>query len=79
MPIAGALSASTVGWPVTFYFFGALGLCWCLVWLILGASGPADSRWVSEEEKKWIQYELGEGEDREVWIYFVSKIFLTEC
>lgn len=67
MPIAGAISASSVGWPVTFYFYGGMGLFWCVLWLIFGASSPSTSRWISEEEKKWIQYELGENESREVF------------
>lgn len=66
MPISGAIAASPVGWPATFYLYGTIGLCWCIAWLILGASSPATSRYISEEEKKWIHCELGENQSREV-------------
>lgn len=76
MPVAGAIAASPVGWPVTFYVYGALGLCWCFVWLFLGASSPASSKWISVEERKWIQNELGEEEAREVFIQLSTKTLL---
>lgn len=68
MPITGAISASPVGWPATFYVYGGLGLCWCVVWLIFGGSSPETSRWIPDDEKKWIQDDLGEQQSKEVRI-----------
>lgn len=66
MPIAGVIAASQVGWPAAFYLYGTIGLTWSIVWLFCGASSPATSRFISEEEKKWILYELGDNDKREV-------------
>lgn len=65
MPVTGALSASPVGWPATFYLYGALGLLWCVLWLLFGASSPKSSRWISKEECKWIESQFGD-DNREV-------------
>lgn len=66
MPVAGVIAASPVGWPLTFYVYGSLGLCWCILWFFLGSSCPSSSKWITEEERKWIESDLGDGENRKV-------------
>ncbi|XP_076263453.1 putative inorganic phosphate cotransporter isoform X2 [Rhynchophorus ferrugineus] len=63
MIITGYFSASPLGWPYAFYFFGALGLIWCVFWLIFSAESPASHRTISNEEKKYIQHSLGQQSD----------------
>eukprot|EP01051_Picozoa_sp_SAG22_P015555 SAG22_NODE_2049_length_3084_cov_3.086767_1_plen_273_part_00 len=41
-------------WPSIFYFFGAVGLCWCGLWQWLGGSSPKQHRLASPGEKALI-------------------------
>lgn len=66
MPIAGAIAGSSLGWRAAFYLYGSLGFCWCIAWFIFGASSPRSSRFITEEESKWIIEEIGDSENREV-------------
>ncbi|XP_050308597.1 putative inorganic phosphate cotransporter [Anthonomus grandis grandis] len=59
MPITGLISASWAGWPVAFYVFGASGLVWCLVWLILGSNNPEEHKYITSAEKQYIQTSIG--------------------
>ncbi|XP_076271566.1 putative inorganic phosphate cotransporter isoform X2 [Rhynchophorus ferrugineus] len=56
--ITGTISASWAGWPAAFYFFGSLGLGWCIVWILLGANTPSDHKSISAEEKFYIESSL---------------------
>ncbi|PNF23027.1 putative inorganic phosphate cotransporter [Cryptotermes secundus] len=59
MPLSGALASSSIGWPSIFYIFGALGICWVLLWVFLGADRPATHRFISKAEKAYIETNLG--------------------
>ncbi|KAJ8923270.1 hypothetical protein NQ315_001827 [Exocentrus adspersus] len=54
MPIAGGLSASSIGWPSAFYVYGGLGLAWCVFWYFLGSDCPAKHSRISEEERRYV-------------------------
>ncbi len=43
-----------VGWQVTFFVLGALGLIWIIPWLVLNKTGPEKHPWITEEEKSLI-------------------------
>nr|CAD7257590.1 unnamed protein product [Timema shepardi] len=58
MPICGALAQSAAGWPSVFYLFGGLGLLWCVAWFFLAADSPASHKWISQEEKLYIEASL---------------------
>nr|CAD7426774.1 unnamed protein product [Timema monikensis] len=58
MPICGALAQSAAGWPSVFYLFGGVGLLWCVLWFFLGADSPASHKWISQEEKLYIEASL---------------------
>ncbi|XP_014226938.1 putative inorganic phosphate cotransporter [Trichogramma pretiosum] len=58
MPIAGLLANSTVGWPGIFYFFGALGLLWSLLFLFIGSDEPSKDSRVSDEEAYYINFSI---------------------
>lgn len=59
MPVTGWISASRLGWPWGFYFYGAFGLTWVVVYFILGADSPASHRSITVEEKYYIEKSLG--------------------
>ncbi|XP_068633367.1 putative inorganic phosphate cotransporter [Battus philenor] len=59
MMTAGILSAGPWGWPSVFYTAGVACLLLGAVWMIFGASTPSSCRWISKEEKKYIETSLG--------------------
>ncbi|XP_060519808.1 putative inorganic phosphate cotransporter isoform X2 [Cylas formicarius] len=63
MLFTGYLSASPLGWPSAFYFFGTLGLIWCLFWTCLSADSPATHKTITTEERKYIEISLGQEND----------------
>jgi ACS family sodium-dependent inorganic phosphate cotransporter-like MFS transporter 5 len=60
MPITGLISASWVGWPVSFYVFGSMGLLWVVLWVLLGSNSPQDHKSITEEERYYIEVSLGQ-------------------
>ena len=59
MSVCGALASSSIGWPSIFYIFGALGFLWVGLWFFLGADRPDTHKFISEEEKTYIETNLG--------------------
>jgi len=59
-PFSAALCDSEIGWPLLFYVFGAIGVAWFILWAIFGSSTPATSRWISDQERIYIQKSLAE-------------------
>ncbi|XP_011178029.1 putative inorganic phosphate cotransporter isoform X1 [Zeugodacus cucurbitae] len=55
---SGALASSSLGWPSIYYIPGALGLCWALLWLWLGASSPSDCKAITNVEREHIESSL---------------------
>lgn len=41
-------------WPVTFYFFGALGVAWYVLWLLLCYSTPEEHPFISDAEREYL-------------------------
>ncbi|KAL4708199.1 hypothetical protein ACJJTC_005341 [Scirpophaga incertulas] len=62
MMTSGVLAASPWGWPSVFYVAGVTCLTWAVLWLILGASTPGTSKWISKEERKYIEVNAGSDE-----------------
>ncbi|KAL4708202.1 hypothetical protein ACJJTC_005344 [Scirpophaga incertulas] len=48
------------GWPAIFYVNGILGIIWVILFFIFGANSPEESKWISENEKLYIQTSLNE-------------------
>ena len=48
------LLANWLGWEAIFYVSGAMGLVWLAVWVVLGASTPAEARLISHAERQYI-------------------------
>ncbi|CAG9865518.1 unnamed protein product [Phyllotreta striolata] len=64
--ISGIICSSWAGWPVAFYVFGSLGYVWMLAWMLLCANSPASHKWISNEERRYIQKSLSVKEDEEI-------------
>ncbi|CAH1116592.1 unnamed protein product [Phaedon cochleariae] len=60
MPIVGFMSASSFGWPSTFYLFGVLGFSWMILWLYFGSSSPSEHGSITDFEKKYIEDTMGD-------------------
>lgn len=61
-PIGGFLCAYGFdgGWPAVFYTTGVASFIWCVLWVIFAYDTPAQSKWISDIEKKYIQSSVGE-------------------
>ncbi|XP_066153396.1 putative inorganic phosphate cotransporter isoform X2 [Euwallacea fornicatus] len=58
LPLTGIISASWSGWPLSFHVFGGAGLVWCVLWIILGSNNPAEHKYMSIEERVYIESSL---------------------
>ncbi|KAK3915848.1 Putative inorganic phosphate cotransporter [Frankliniella fusca] len=45
-------------WPVTFYFFGGLGVVWYAVWMALCYSTPEEHPFISEQERDYLHQQI---------------------
>ncbi|VDM75568.1 unnamed protein product [Strongylus vulgaris] len=50
-----AIIGQTLGWPFIFYFFGLLGLLWCLIWARRVSDFPATDPHISTDELTLLQ------------------------
>lgn len=55
LPVTGAISASSVGWPLMFYLYGGLGLVWTVAWIFFGADCPSKHGRISQEERRYVE------------------------
>ncbi|XP_055846474.1 putative inorganic phosphate cotransporter [Episyrphus balteatus] len=53
--VSGEITASFMGWPGIFYVSGGIGCIWGFLFYFFAASSPAESRFISEEEKMYIE------------------------
>ncbi|KAL4708203.1 hypothetical protein ACJJTC_005345 [Scirpophaga incertulas] len=49
-----------LGWPAVFYVNGIVGVVWVVLFAIFGANSPQESKWISKDEKLYIQTSLNE-------------------
>lgn len=74
------MSSSWVGWPASFYLFGAIGLAWCVLYYFLAHNSPASHPSISDEELRYIEASLEQksGEDEEEvpvpWLSILSSL-----
>lgn len=55
MPITGLISNSnSLGWPVAYYLFGAFGIAWSIIWMVVGSDCPSKNKFISISEKRYI-------------------------
>ncbi|CAB3221213.1 unnamed protein product [Arctia plantaginis] len=87
--LSGVLSDSAWGWPSVFYVAGIACLGWSILWLLIGDSTPGTSRWITKEERKYIETnagssELGHGSMPTPWLSILTSlpfwaILLAHC
>ncbi|XP_072381507.1 sialin-like isoform X1 [Diabrotica undecimpunctata] len=53
MPLCSII-ASSLGWEYIFYIFGAIGLLWFIIWIIIVAETPSKDKRINPEERKYI-------------------------
>lgn len=59
---SGVLASSFMGWPSIFYLSGSLSGLWAILWLFFGSNSPADYKYITAEERDFIQSSLGHNE-----------------
>lgn len=59
LAVSGVLAASSIGWPSIFYFSGAAGCIWSVLWFMYGSNSPGEHRSISAEERNFIESSLG--------------------
>lgn len=59
LPLSAYL-VSYVDWCAPFYFFGIAGMSWFLIWFIISAPRPEESKSISEDEKRFIVEQVGQ-------------------
>lgn len=57
LPVSGIL-AQTLGWESVFYVFGVIGCVWTVLWLIFVRKSPKADPFITEEERKYIEFTL---------------------
>lgn len=72
MMLAGVLSAGPWGWPAVFYVAGASCLALAAVWMFLGASTPSTCRWISKNERKYIETSVGSADISEQKVNWIE-------
>ncbi|CAG9767281.1 unnamed protein product [Ceutorhynchus assimilis] len=73
--LTGFISASSWGWPYSFYILALMGFLWCILWIIFGQNSPATHPRITDEEKKYIQSSLKQEEEIHLPIPW-KKIFI---
>lgn len=48
-----------MGWPSIFYISGLASGLWAILWLFFGSSSPAEYKYISAEEREFIESSLG--------------------
>ena len=80
-----------IGWKMTFFSLGILGLLWVIPWLIFNKALPAKHSWITEEERNYILSGMQQKEEaadkpglsmqailsyRESWAVLASRFFI---
>ncbi|XP_060531442.1 putative inorganic phosphate cotransporter isoform X2 [Cylas formicarius] len=62
--ITGVLASSKYGWPLVFYFYGVLGLLWCIVMVLCGYNSPVEHPSINSSERSFIESSLGHADGK---------------
>ncbi|XP_049808327.1 sialin-like isoform X1 [Schistocerca nitens] len=55
MVVTGVLCETVGGWPLSFYFFGGVGLLWCVPWFSQAADSPSQHPYIDPAERNYIK------------------------
>uniref|UniRef100_A0A2A4JKI4 Major facilitator superfamily (MFS) profile domain-containing protein n=1 Tax=Heliothis virescens TaxID=7102 RepID=A0A2A4JKI4_HELVI len=75
LPMTGFISSSSLGWPGIFRFYGILSGIIAILLFWLAADTPAKHPKISEGERKYVEDELGTGDEAKKMPVPWSKIF----
>ncbi|CAG9786471.1 unnamed protein product [Diatraea saccharalis] len=64
MALCGILAESALGWKLIFYSISGMVMLQSIAWYILMASSPREHRWITEEEKEYIEAGLNISESK---------------
>ncbi|KHJ93639.1 transporter, major facilitator family protein [Oesophagostomum dentatum] len=54
----------TLGWPIIFYIFGALGCFWLIFWTIFVTNSPRENKFISEKEMEYLAENIQHGKTK---------------
>ncbi|GMT24017.1 hypothetical protein PFISCL1PPCAC_15314, partial [Pristionchus fissidentatus] len=66
------------GWPLIFYLFGMMGFLWLLLCFFFVSDRPTENRWISHEEKNFLENSLNSTSTRTTVIPWKSIFTSTE-
>ncbi|XP_049860634.1 sialin-like [Schistocerca gregaria] len=55
MAVTGALCETAIGWPLSFYVFGGVGILWSVSWFLQAADSPAQHPYIDPVERSYIE------------------------
>ncbi|XP_049959424.1 sialin-like isoform X3 [Schistocerca serialis cubense] len=55
MAVTGALCETVIGWPLSFYVFGGVGILWSVSWFLQAADSPAQHPYIDPVERSYIE------------------------
>ncbi|XP_054089962.1 putative inorganic phosphate cotransporter isoform X1 [Zeugodacus cucurbitae] len=58
MGVSGLIATSSIGWPGISYVSGGACFVWCLIWLIFGYNNAPSARFITPEERAYIESDL---------------------
>lgn len=74
LPMTGFISSSSLGWPGIFRFYGILSGIIGVLLFWLAADTPAKHPKISEAERKYVEDELGKGDEAKVHTIIIRNI-----
>lgn len=79
MPISGLLCQSSFlgGWPAVFYVFGALGVIWCVAWMVVIHNEPEKHPRIRLDELTYIQHSLNRSGTSKVLTFPVASVLTS--
>lgn len=75
--VTGYLSASSWGWPASFYLLGGIGLVWCGCWGVFSTDTPATHPYIGVEERNYIEQALNQEKDHMVVLVMFRRNLVT--
>lgn len=76
LPMTGFISSSVLGWPGIFRFYGILSGIIGVLLFWLAADTPAKHPKISEAERRYVEDELGPGDEAKVMLDTVKYIHI---
>ncbi|XP_031327214.1 putative inorganic phosphate cotransporter [Photinus pyralis] len=62
LALSGWMCGCWLGWPLSFYAHGLVGLIWSILWIFVGRGSPAEHQGISREERIYIETSIDAGD-----------------